>query len=105
MSVIHVHGLDKFKNLLSVAKYSVIVKYSAQWCGPCKMIAPIFEALAADPKYRHTTFISVDIDESPDIAEAYDISSMPTFQLFKKGQLGGSFSGASKEKLEKLIRQ
>lgn len=101
--VIHISNLKAFTSLLKETKKFVIVKYSATWCGPCRAIAPIFEMYATSPDNSSIVFVSVDVDEAADIAEKYDISCMPTFQVFKNGEVIDSFSGSSKEKLLKIL--
>ncbi len=62
----------------------VFVDFYADWCGPCKMLAPIVEGLAG--KHPETTFIKVNIDETPDLAERYGVMSIPTLIVFKNGE-------------------
>ncbi|CAJ0915828.1 8827_t:CDS:2, partial [Entrophospora sp. SA101] len=66
----------------------VIVDFTATWCPPCKFIAPIFENLSKI--HSHVKFLKVDVDESSDIAEKYNVTSMPTFILFNKGEVVGT---------------
>ena len=62
----------------------ILVDFWAEWCGPCKLIAPILEEMAAtyDGKLR---IVKVDVDESPDVARRYEIMSIPTLVLFQDG--------------------
>ena len=62
----------------------VFVDFYADWCGPCKMLAPIVEGLAG--KHPEITFIKVNIDETPDLAERYGVMSIPTLIVFKNGE-------------------
>jgi thioredoxin 1 len=64
----------------------VLVDFSADWCGPCRMLAPILDMLAKELEGR-VTVVKVDVDESQSIATQYDISSVPTLLLFKDGEL------------------
>lgn len=64
----------------------VLVDFSADWCGPCRMLAPILDMLAKELEGR-VTVVKVDVDESQSIASQYDISSVPTLLLFKDGEL------------------
>jgi thioredoxin 1 len=66
------------------ASGTVLVDFSAEWCGPCRMLAPILELLA-EQMQDSLTVIKVDVDESQSIAMQYDISSVPTLILFKDG--------------------
>lgn len=67
-----------------IASGTVLVDFSADWCGPCRMLAPILELLAQQMKDT-VTVIKVDVDQSQSIAMQYDISSVPTLILFKDG--------------------
>ncbi|XP_041077379.1 thioredoxin-like [Polyodon spathula] len=79
----------------------VIVDFTATWCGPCKMISPIFESLAE--QHKDVVFLKVDVDDAQDVAEMCNVSSMPTFQFFKNGQMVEEFSGANKDKLQETL--
>ena len=69
-----------------IASGTVLVDFSAAWCGPCRMLAPMLEILAKEMQGT-ATIIQVDVDESQSIAMQYDISSVPTLILFKDGIL------------------
>lgn len=70
----------------------VVVDYWADWCGPCKMMAPVIEELAAEnPDLR---FAKVDTMAQPELAARYGILSLPTFQIFRGGELVGQIAGA-----------
>ena len=62
----------------------VLVDFYADWCGPCKMVAPIIEELASERS--DTKFIKVNVDEHEDIAKEYGIMSIPTMIVFKDGK-------------------
>jgi thioredoxin 1 len=82
---------------------AVVVDFYAQWCGPCKMIAPKIDAMSQ--KYTNVVFLKVDVDEAPDVSEKYDIQAMPTFKIFKNGKKVDEMVGASAEKLEDLVKK
>ena len=79
-----------------------LVDFWATWCGPCRMVAPIIEELAAEMK--GVTFAKIDVDENPDVAVGLKIASIPTLMLFKNGQAVERVIGVTpKEELKKLI--
>jgi len=95
-------GSDAFKKFLSDAGGKlVVVDFYADWCGPCKMIAPKVEALAAETP--NVLFCKVNVDNEEDVAAECGISAMPTFQFYKEGKKLHEFSGASEEKLKKAV--
>jgi thioredoxin 1 len=81
----------------------VVVDFWAEWCGPCKMIAPALEEIAGSlgPKVK---IVKLNVDESPKTAQKYGIMSIPTLMLFKNGELASRQVGAApKQKLEQWI--
>ena len=62
-----------------------VVDFFATWCGPCKMLAPVLEGLSSDMEGK-AKFIKVDIDQSLDLANEFQIASVPTMVIFKDGQ-------------------
>jgi thioredoxin 1 len=95
MAVIH---LDKnnFEAEVLKNKGVVLVDFYAQWCGPCKMTGPIIEQLAEEKK--EVKFFKVDVDQNQELSSKYQVFSIPTFLIFKNGQIINQFVGAlSKE--------
>lgn len=82
-------SLEAFKQRISEG--CVIVDFYAPWCGPCKRIAPIFNELSS--KYTNVTFIKVDIDDHKEIAQQYNVRSIPQLLFFKNGVLCETFVG------------
>ncbi|MCR4143580.1 MULTISPECIES: thioredoxin [Alcaligenes] len=77
----------------------------AQWCGPCRVMAPIFNALADDMQGR-AQFGEVDLDKSPDLAVRYGVQSIPTVLLFKNGMVIDRLVGAvPKQNLLNFVSQ
>ncbi|WP_299032294.1 thioredoxin [uncultured Anaerococcus sp.] len=82
-----------------------LVDFSATWCGPCKMQAPILEELSEEVDYE---IYNVDVDESNEIAGQYNINAVPSLLIFKDGVLKGNLVGfhpkeALKEEMAKFI--
>jgi thioredoxin len=88
---------DEYENLKNTSGKLVIVDFSAEWCGPCKMIAPTFEALSKE--HTNVVFIHVDVDVLEDLPDGYDVRGVPTFKVFKDNKLLDTFSGADKDTL------
>ena len=62
-----------------------VIDFSATWCGPCKMIAPVLEELSEDYAGK-IKFYNIDVDENPDLAEEYGITNIPALAILKDGQ-------------------
>ena len=81
----------------------VFVDFYATWCGPCKMMAPVVEEIAAE-KAGEVNVYKIDIDDNPDIAQRYGVMSIPTFIVFKNGEAVAKTLGAQpKEKILELL--
>jgi len=82
---------------------AVLVDYWAEWCGPCKMIAPLLSDVAAEYEDR-MTIVKLNIDENQNIASKYGVRSIPTLMLFKGGTVEAQVVGAmSKKKLTEFL--
>lgn len=82
-----------FQSKVLDAHGKVLVDFFATWCGPCRMIAPIIEEIAAE-KADEIYVCKVDIDQSPDIASRYGVRGVPTLMVFEGGQPAGQLVGA-----------
>ncbi len=93
-----------FKKDVLDKKGIVFVDFFAEWCGPCKMTGPIIEQLSEEKK--DISFLKVNVDENNELASQYSIFSIPTFVIFKDGQVVSQFSGAmGKEGFEEELRK
>ncbi|MGD1839583.1 MAG: thioredoxin [Thermonemataceae bacterium] len=92
-------------NQLIQSEQPILIDFYADWCGPCKTMAPILQevAQATEGKAR---IIKIDIDKNPALANQYQVKSVPTFMLFKSGKNVWRQAGAlSKEALLSVIHQ
>mmetsp|Transcript_57462 Transcript_57462/g.101541 ORF Transcript_57462/g.101541 Transcript_57462/m.101541 type:complete len:153 (-) Transcript_57462:116-574(-) len=81
----------------------IVLDFTASWCGPCQRIAPAFEALAAET--ANAIFVKCDVDELGELAAELGVTSMPTFLLFRSGEIVGSLRGANEEALRSLVAE
>ena len=72
-----------FENEVKKADETVLVDFNAGWCGPCRMLKPVLEQLSEES--GNVKFVSVDIDENDEIADEYDVTSIPCLVLVKDG--------------------
>ena len=91
---------EEFNIILKNNKY-VVVDFYAQWCGPCKRIAPEIDKLSQTN--INVMFIKVDIEECEELADKYDIKSLPTFLFFVNGEKKDIVLGANLEELKKRV--
>jgi thioredoxin 1 len=75
----------KFDEMVLQAKIPVLVDFWAPWCGPCRMVAPIVEELANEYEGK-VSFMKLNVDDSPKIANKYGVMGIPTLIIFKDGQ-------------------
>ncbi|XP_073137487.1 thioredoxin H-type [Henckelia pumila] len=79
----------------------VIANFSASWCGPCRIIAPLYVELSE--KHPSVMFLTVDVDELTEFSTSWDIKATPTFFFLKDGQQLDKLVGANKPELQKKV--
>ena len=100
----YVNTHKEFKTLLEKnADKLVVVDFTANWCGPCQMIAPYFEKLSET--YKEAVFVKVDVDENDETSEHCGIQGMPTFQFYRNEQKIDQIVGANKKNLEETVKK
>ena len=93
---------NNFDENVLKAQGLVLVDFWATWCGPCKLMSPIVDELASE--LDGVVVGKVNVDENPDLARQFNILSIPTFIIFKSGQVIEQFSGSmSKDMLKEKI--
>lgn len=96
--MIHLENED-FNELI---KEKTVVDFYATWCGPCKMLGPIFEEVSKNSSIK---FVKIDIDNHEELCREYKVMSVPTLILFENGkEIRRNIGFISKEKLEEFIK-
>jgi len=96
---------EEFNNLVEHVEGIAVVDFFATWCGPCKMLAPVFQEVGNELEGK-AKFYKIDIDESLDIARQFNVSTVPTIIIFRNGEPVERLVGfMPKENLAAKIRE
>jgi len=102
MSLVHISD-DSFDADVIKAETPVLVDFWAEWCGPCKAIAPVLDELAGEYEGK-LTIAKLDVDSNPQAARQFNVRSIPTLILFKGGDIANQHVGAtSKQQLKDFL--
>jgi thioredoxin 1 len=93
---------ENFKNEVLNSKETVLVDFFAPWCPPCRVLLPILEELAK--KYEgKIKFTKLNVEDAPEIAEEYQVFSVPTLIIFKEGKEIERIVGLDKKRIEEVL--
>jgi thioredoxin len=98
----YINDINVFIQRINYSNVPILIDFYADWCGPCKKIAPVFEGLKS---HFSISLIKVNVDNAPEIAESYDIQAMPTFLLFNKGKVIDKLEGADEKRLVAMVKK
>ena len=101
-NIVHTND-DSFETDVLLSDKPALVDFWAEWCGPCKMIAPLLDEAASEYSDKMSV-VKLNVDESPNIAQKFGIRSIPTLMLFKDGAVQAQKLGAmSKSQLTEFL--
>ena len=101
----HISELTSQEFHKKIAKGSWVVDFWAAWCGPCKILGPIMDEVAKDVK-DSVNIAKVDVDAEQDLAQQYEVMSIPTVIFFKDGEVVNQFVGVhEKEDILEMIKE
>ena len=86
-------NVDSFDEAISSSTTPVLVDFWAEWCGPCKMIAPVLDEISSENSDK-IKIVKVNVDENPDLARRFEVMSIPTLIVFKDGDVAKRLVGA-----------
>lgn len=95
---------DDFRNLIKENE-KVVVKFFANWCGSCKLIAPKYKRMSEEDTYRDIYFAEMNAEENPQTRQDVAVNNLPFFATFKGGKLVSSSPTSKKEKIQSMIEE
>lgn len=95
---------QNFESEVLKSNVPVLVDFWAPWCGPCQMMAPLIDELAKEFADKKIKIAKLNVDENQDVPGKYQVMSIPTFLVFKNGQVADQMvGGIPKEKLKQML--
>lgn len=102
MALKHINTVEEYEEFKESNKVGII-DFWAPWCGPCKMLGPIFEEVAKDYDGK-VEFIKIDVDENPDVAAQFNVMSIPSLFIVKGDEILDQTMGAmTKDQLKEFV--
>ena len=101
MEILEIKNTEEFENEVLKSESCVFVDFFATWCMPCKMMAGIIDKIAEE--YTNVKFVKVDVDQNRELATKYNIMSIPTMMIFKKGMTTKTFIGVTDK--EEIVKE
>jgi len=92
---------EQFDDLIKKNE-KVVLKFTAEWCQPCKKIHPFYQRQCKE--YNDCTFLTVDVDEFDEISQKYNVAMMPSFVVLQGSSVVGTYSGSGEPQLEEFLR-
>ncbi len=104
--MVHIITDANFNDEVLKSDVPVLVDFWAPWCGPCQLMGPIIEALAHEYEGKAIKIGKCNVDENPNSSQQYGVLSIPTFLIFKNGQVVDTLvGGTQKEKMKEFIEK
>jgi len=103
MSILDLTNENQLNELTQQYKY-VIIKFSAEWCNPCKRIQPFYEKKSLEYSNICFTHVDVDLESVRNLCDNYNVEGMPTFLLLQNNNEIYRFSGAKEQELENMLK-
>jgi len=102
---VHIASTAQFSALLGSSSI-IVADFYADWCGPCKAIAPLYEQLSQQlSRPNRITFAKINTDRQQELAQAYGVRAMPTFIIFKNARKVETITGADHKKLSEAVKK
>ena len=106
MAIKEIITLEEYKKEIEESKKVSVIDFWAPWCGPCKMIAPIFKAVSEEDEFKDVNFFKVNVDEADELARQFNVMSIPTLVVIKGGEAVDIARGAlSPDLLKSFIKK